>query len=119
MLPAMSERERVAVTGAGGFVGAALCRRLAADGFEVIGLDVNEALAARVRASGAEFRRADTTERASLDEALRGVKRVAHTAAVVGDWGPRELYERVNVGGTSNVIDAARDAAAERVVHVS
>jgi len=119
MLPSVTERERVAVTGAGGFVGAALCRRLAADGYAVLGLDVNAAVAARVRDAGAEFRVADTTDRVALEDALTGVRRVAHTAAVVGDWGPRELYERVNVGGTANVIDTARAVLAERVVHVS
>jgi nucleoside-diphosphate-sugar epimerase len=122
MLRAVSEHgqgTRVAVTGAGGFVGRALCRRLVADGFDVLGLDVAEAAEPLARAAGAEFRRADTTDRAGLDAALAGVQLVAHTAAVVGDWGPRELYERVNVGGTGNVIDAATAAGVSRVVHIS
>jgi nucleoside-diphosphate-sugar epimerase len=106
---------RVAVTGAGGFIGAATCRRLVADGHEVVGLDVGDA--GRVESTGARFRRCDVTDLAATREALSGADGVIHAAAIVSDWGPMEEFERVNVGGTRNVLGAA--AGAERVVHVS
>lgn len=106
----------VAVTGAGGFIGSALARRLVADGSRVVGLDL-PAAAGRVRATGARFVACDVTDRAAVADALRGVPHVVHTAAIVSDWGPMADYVRVNVEGTRNLLDAARDA--ERVVHVS
>jgi nucleoside-diphosphate-sugar epimerase len=108
--------ERVAVTGAGGFIGGAVCRRLAADGVDVRGLDL-PAAAGPVEATGAEFIACDVTDAAATAAALRDVSHVVHTAAIVSDWGPMDAYVRVNVEGTRNVLDAARDA--ERVVHVS
>jgi len=108
---------RVAVTGAGGFIGAATCRRLADDGHEVVGLDVLDTARSRVEATGAEFRRCDVTDAAAAREALSDANGVIHAAAIVSDWGPMKEFERVNVGGTRNVLDAT--ANAERVVHVS
>ena len=49
------EGHKAAVTGAGGFIGNAICRRLAAGGIEVQGLDIDPASAGRVRAAGASF----------------------------------------------------------------
>src|SRR5687768_10504957 len=105
--------ERVAVTGAGGFIGSAVCRRLAADGAEVLGLDL-PAAAERATAAGARFVPCDVTDAPAVAETLRDLPRVVHTAAMVSDWGPMEAFVRVNVEGTRNVLDAARDA--ERVV---
>ena len=107
---------RVAVTGAGGFIGAAVSRRLVADGAEVLGLDL-PAAQERVRATGARFVACDVTDAGAVADALRGVPHVVHTAAIVSDWGAMDEFVRVNVGGTRNVLDAA--AGAERVVHVS
>ena len=107
---------RVAVTGAGGFIGGAVARRLVADGADVAGLDL-PAAGDRVRATGARFVACDVTDPAATAAALRGVPHVVHAAAIVSDWGPMEAFVRVNVEGTRNVLDAA--AAAERVVHVS
>ena len=109
---------RVAVTGAGGFIGAAVCRRLADDGCDVAGLDVDEAAAARIGAAGAEFRRCDVTDPAAVAGALSDRSIVVHTAAIVSDWGAMDDFVRVNVGGTRNVLDAAA-AADARVVHIS
>jgi nucleoside-diphosphate-sugar epimerase len=107
------------VTGAGGFIGAAVARRLADEGCEVVGLDVDPALTAKVEATGARFELADVTDRAALDRAFEGADLVVHTAAYVREWGEMEDFIAVNVGGTVNVLDAAEAAGAERVVHLS
>src|SRR2546423_10151954 len=113
------ERRKAAVTGAGGFIGHAICRRLRADGAEVLGLDINPAAAGRVRATGAAFVEADVTHEEALRGALHDADLVVHTAAHVHEWGSMDDFIRVNVAGTAKVLDAAADAGAERVVHLS
>jgi nucleoside-diphosphate-sugar epimerase len=113
------EGRRVAVTGAGGFIGNAVTARLAREGAVVSGLDVSEASADRIAAAGAEPVVADVTERASLDAALEGIELVVHAAAFVHEWGEMEDFVRVNVGGTVNVLDAAQAAGTDRIVHIS
>jgi nucleoside-diphosphate-sugar epimerase len=113
------EGRKAAVTGAGGFIGAAVCRRLAEAGAEVIGVELDAAAAARAEEAGAEPRLADVTDPEATREALRDAELVVHTAAHVREWGSMRDFIRVNVGGTVSVLDAAEAAGAERVVHVS
>jgi nucleoside-diphosphate-sugar epimerase len=107
------------VTGAGGFIGLALARRLAGDGARVLGLDLDESARGRVVATGARFERCDTTDALSVRKALDGAELVVHTAARVSDWGPMDDFVRVNVEGTRNLLEAATAAGASRVVHIS
>ena len=93
----MRDVDTVAVTGAAGFIGAALCQRLEADGHRVIGVDV----------AGDVDRRADVADPSSTIAALAGADVVVHAAAIVGELGTMEDHVRVNVGGTRNVLDAA------------
>jgi nucleoside-diphosphate-sugar epimerase len=96
---------RVAVTGAGGFIGRAVAARLAADGHPVTGLDLRpvEGLA------GVDSRVVDITDAAALRAAMADCDGVVHTAAVVTDWGKMDDFVRVNVRGTRNVLDALDD----------
>jgi uncharacterized protein YbjT (DUF2867 family) len=55
----------IAVTGAGGFVGRAVCARLLADGAHVAAVDRDPEALAAVAALGAEPRDADVTDRAA------------------------------------------------------
>jgi nucleoside-diphosphate-sugar epimerase len=110
---------RVAVTGAGGFIGAAVCSRLLAEGSSVVGIDFDPAAANAVRETGAEFTQADVTDREAIEAALEGAELLVHTAAYVREWGEMAEFVRVNVGGTATVLDAADAAGVERSVHLS
>lgn len=113
----------VLVTGASGFIGRRVVARLAAAGRPVRAFllphEDAQALPELARAPGLELARGDVTDAASVAAAVRGAARVVHLAAVVGDWGPAALFERVNVGGTRHVVDAAAAAGCERLLMVS
>lgn len=113
------EGARIVVTGAGGFIGRAVCARLVTDGAIVTGLDIAVGARTAVEATGAAFAGCDTTDADAVTRALSGARGVVHTAAVLGDRGGMEAQLRVNVLGTRNVLDAAGAAGAQRVVHLS
>lgn len=104
----------IAVTGATGFVGQALL-----DQAEKAALEVR-ALARREQPprDGVEWIRGDLDDRKALKRLCKGVEAVIHVAGVVNAADPAE-FERGNVTGTLNVIEAARAAGVPRLVHVS
>lgn len=111
---------RVLVTGATGFLGSHLARRLAAGGHEVhalarpgSGLEHLKDLPVR-RVEG------DLSDAGSLDRAAEGCEVVFHAAAVLGfRKGLDQLQQEVNVLGTRRVCRAALRAGVRRLVHVS
>src|SRR5690606_4402136 len=113
----------ILVTGATGFLGATLVRRLVAEGAPVrILRRSSSALDLLGDAAGAVAHfEGDVTDWASVRAAVEGARQVYHAAAFVGFGGrkDREALMAVNVGGTANVVDAAREAGVERLVHVS
>lgn len=113
---------RVFVTGATGFLGGHAALRLQAEGHDVVALVRPTSDTRRLDAAGIPTRVGDVTDpatlRAALDEEPWDL--AVHAAAIVDVVKPkRRNILRVNVDGTRNVLDACRDAAVERVVHVS
>jgi nucleoside-diphosphate-sugar epimerase len=106
------------VTGGSGFIGGRLIERLVGDGWRVRALARSDVAAEKVSALGAEPVRGDLEDRASLRAGAEGTDVVFHAAAHLGEWGDRREFERINVGGTRNAVEAARDAGARRFVHV-
>lgn len=111
------------VTGATGFLGATLVRRLVAAGTPVrILRRASSSLDLLGDAAGlVEHAEGDVTDWRAVRAAVSGTAQVYHAAAYVGFGGrkDREALMAVNVGGTANVVDAAREAGVDRLVHVS
>jgi nucleoside-diphosphate-sugar epimerase len=106
------------VTGACGFVGSAVVRRLCADGWLVTGIDVP---ARARRASDGDCRGHDLTTPLPA-AALAGVDLVIHGAALAGvraSWNKPREYWRANVDATRMLSDACRRAGVPRVIHIS
>lgn len=109
----------LAITGVGGFIGLRMAQRAMAMGWSVTGIDLLEAGVSRARSLGVKAERGDITDGVALKRLFAGADVVFHTAAVVQEDGPRELYERVNNGGTRSVCDAAREVGVPRLIHLS
>jgi nucleoside-diphosphate-sugar epimerase len=106
------------VTGGSGFIGGALIRRLRAEGWTVRGLARSDDAARRLEAAGAEPVRGDLEDVDAMATGAQGAEVVFHAAAALGEWGRREDFERGNVQGTRNALEAARRGGARRFVHV-
>ena len=105
------------VVGATGLVGRTFCRRLGATGRRFRAL-IRPASARSVLAgTGAWIAEGDLTDPASLVSPLEGVRTVVHLAGVVR--GSPELEHAVHVGGTTNLLAAARGAGVRRIVALS
>jgi len=110
---------RVLVTGATGFLGGHLVEGLVDSGHEVVGMarqgsDVN--LLERLHV---EIRRADLTDVASIQRALNGIDTVVHLAAYYTFSGKKEMYEKVNVQGTKNLLQAMGQSGVRRIIYCS
>jgi nucleoside-diphosphate-sugar epimerase len=110
----------VLITGAGGFTGLALARRLAAAGFTARGLIRTEAKEAELASAGVEPLCGDVRNEAVLERAVQGADVVYHLAAVFRRAGvPDSEYRSVHVDATRQLIEAAARAGVRRVVHCS
>jgi nucleoside-diphosphate-sugar epimerase len=111
---------RILVTGATGFTGGHLARRLVALGHSVRALIRSPSQAASLAAAGIEPHLGELTDEHAVLEAARGCEQIHHVAAVFRTAGhPDSYYYDVNLGGTMNVLKAARTLGCERVVHCS
>jgi nucleoside-diphosphate-sugar epimerase len=108
----------LAISGGAGFLGLHLARRLLADGHEVRTLDVVPLDDAELEHSVQELR-GDVRDRERVQELVVGANVVVHAAAALPIQASRESIRSVNVGGTENVLQAARDAGVRRVVFIS
>src|SRR6266699_3392569 len=95
------------VTGGAGFLGAQTARALHARGERVRVLDI---LPAPELPAGIEYLRADILDAARVAEAMAGVDVVHHHAALVPLTKAGRRLWRVNVDGTQQALDAAREA---------
>lgn len=112
---------RVLVTGATGFLGEHLTRRLLADGAQVRVLARSAQKAQPLVEQGAERIEGDVTDAAALAHAVDGVQIVYHLAGKLFIPGvPAEEYERTHVDGTRTLLQLCRQQdGIQRFVHCS
>jgi nucleoside-diphosphate-sugar epimerase len=113
---------RAFVTGATGFVGSRLARKLRERGDTVVCLVRNPAKATELEAAGCELVQGDLGDTAAISRGVEGADAVFHLAAdyrvgVRATEFPK--MEDTNVGGTTRVLDAAIAAGVPKVVYVS
>src|SRR3954466_4035592 len=106
------------VTGGSGFVGGALIRRLARDGWTVRALARSDRSAQMVEEAGAEAVRGDLDDTSAMRGGADGAQVFHHAAAKVEDFGDPADFQRITVQGTKNALRAAREAGVPRFVHV-
>jgi nucleoside-diphosphate-sugar epimerase len=107
-----------AISGGAGFLGLHLSRRLLAGGHSVRTLDVVPLDDAELEASVEELR-GDVRDADQVHALVAGAEVVVHAAAALPIQASRASIRSVNVGGTENVLKAARDADVRRVVFIS
>jgi dihydroflavonol-4-reductase len=108
------------VTGANGFIGAALVRALLQAGHRVRGLVRPAGDRRALEGLPAEIVHGDVTDRGSILAAVKGCGWVFHVAALYQFWArDRRAFYTTNVEGTRNVLEAAGEAGAQRVVYTS
>ena len=116
----MSDKNKfVLVTGATGAVGPRVVHALDQAGFRIRAFSF-DAPAAGMLPQSVEVLIGDVTDQVAVQSAMQGVDVVVHLAALLHIVNPpfemREKYERVNIGGTATVVEAAIKAGVKRVV---
>jgi len=107
------------ITGASGFIGGRLARRLAQEGFPVRCLVRASSDTSSLEQLEVQIAVGDLTSPRSLARAVEGCDYVFHCGALVSDWATREEIAATNVGGTRSLLDACVAASVRRFVHFS
>ncbi len=108
------------VTGASGFTGTALCRRLVADGERLVAFVRATSRVEPLKKLGVEVRRVDIKNAFEVLDNFSDIERVYHLAAAWRtEHSDLDEFRLVNVEATRNLLDAAKAFQVKRFVHCS
>ena len=120
----MTERKKVLITGASGFIGRALCAKILAEGWQVRGTFRSESDGSRLPDGVDAVSIASIDSNTKWDDALAGIDTVVHLAArvhIMDDTcsDPIAEYRKINVEGTKCLAVAAANAGVKRFIFIS
>ena len=108
------------ITGGTGFIGTHLVRRMAQTEHEMVCLARETSDVSTLEEVGATVVRGDVTDQASMLDAMRACEWLINLANVYTFWEPdKQIYAKVNIEGTRNVMECALEAGISKVLHVS
>lgn len=111
---------KIFITGATGFIGTHVVRRLAQTKHGLYCLVRKTSNVRELKESGAALITGDVTDKASLLDGMKGCDWVINLANIYTFWEPdKRIYTKVNVEGTRNVLECALETSISKVVHVS
>lgn len=111
---------KVFVTGSTGFIGSNLCNYLHDQGFHVLALARNRDRANTLLDNGIEIVDGIIDEIDAIKRKLDGCEYIFHLAAKADSWSknPKDFYD-INVSGTDNLLNIAKEVGVRRVVVTS
>jgi ornithine--oxo-acid transaminase len=114
-----SREEVCLVTGASGFIGGRLVRRLVGEGRAVRCLVRESSDTSALEELDVQIAVGDLTSARSLTRAVEGASQVFHCGALVSDWATKQEIAQTNVAGTRSMLDACVGASVRRFIHFS
>jgi len=116
--------KKILVTGAGGFIGSALCSRILAEGGQVCGTGRSESHTTRFPEGVENIQTKSIGPKTNWSESLKEIDTVVHLAArvhVIDDTvaNPLEAFRKVNVAGTKKLAQSAVSAGVRRIIFLS
>ena len=112
-----TKQTKVLVTGATGFLGSRLAKRLVEEGYPVRALARKQSNLGALKKLGAEIVFGDLGDKASIAAAVTGVDVIVHAAA--GTSGTAKDSETATIQGTWNILQACRTSRVRKLVYIS
>ncbi len=109
----------ILLTGGTGYVGSHLLARLRQRGEPVRVLSRDPSQYEHLQAGNVGLFKGDVTEPESLQAAMEGIDTVIHLVAIIRERPGGVTFERINYGGTVNVVEEAKAAGVKRILHQS
>jgi 2-alkyl-3-oxoalkanoate reductase len=110
---------RVAVTGAGGFLGRALIKSLGDSGHEPLALVKTDEAVGQFKSANINALCCDLSLSNSYTEIFRDCDAIVHCAALTREFGRWDDFRKINIETTRNVMQSALLSGTKRIIHIS
>ncbi len=107
------------ITGATGFIGSHIAERLIREGEDVTALVRRTSNTEFLKSIGVRLSYGDINDFDSLKAVMKGMDRVYHSAAIVDEWISLKEAYHINVEGTRNLLECAKEENIKRFIHIS